>query len=303
MEFTYNKNVEIIKEIEISISSPHGSSISNLSMPLTYFDLQWLLVKNTYNMQRLFFYTYTHSLHHFTHTLIPSLKSSLSTTLHYFYPFVSTLILPPPPQKPYIQFTQGNTVSFTVAQCDDDFQRVISHRAKDVRLLHPFAPRLLATRMLPDGTHVSSLLAVQVTLFPNQGFCIGVAFNHVVADGMAFHHFMKSWASICLSKGIIENQNFLRPSFDRTCIEDPYELESRTLKQWRNLSSSNESLENPADNIYKDKVRSTFVLKSIHIERLKQYFSNNKLQYSSFVQIVGIVLDKSQYPRPILAIA
>ncbi|XP_071724228.1 coumaroyl-CoA:anthocyanidin 3-O-glucoside-6''-O-coumaroyltransferase 1-like [Rutidosis leptorrhynchoides] len=280
--------VKVIDEFQVS--PPPGSLPNTISLPLTFFDLPWLLIRNTHRMQRLFFYTYPDiSLQNFTQTLIPSLKSSLSLTLQHFFPFVSNLILPPQqPEKPYILFTQGNSITFLVAEYPGDFNHVKSDQAKDVRILHPFAPRLLSTRLSPDGTRVDPLLAVQVTLFPNQGVCIGIEFHHVVADGKAVHHFMKSWALICRSNDYLYSQEFLMPSFDRSSIEDPYELESRSLQQWRDWHSSCEVFEIPTnDDIYTDKVRSTFVLKRSQIERLKQYFSNKSTigmaHFSSFV--------------------
>ncbi|XP_071724231.1 phenolic glucoside malonyltransferase 1-like [Rutidosis leptorrhynchoides] len=137
-------------------------------------------------------------------TTIPSLKSSLSLTLRYFYPFVSSLIVPPAPQKPYFLFDEGNSVPFTVVQFSGHFNDVIRDRAK-----------------------------VQVTLFPNQGICIGVGFDHVVADGKSFLDFIKSWAVVCRSKGVTRIDKFLMPSFNSDSTEDPFELESKQLQKWQ----------------------------------------------------------------------
>ncbi|XP_071724229.1 coumaroyl-CoA:anthocyanidin 3-O-glucoside-6''-O-coumaroyltransferase 1-like [Rutidosis leptorrhynchoides] len=275
---------------EFQVSPPPGSLPTTISLPLTYFDLPWLCIKQTHNMRVVYFYTYPEiSLEHFNETLVPSLKSSLSLTLQHFFPLVSNLILPPAPQKPYILYEEGNSISFTVAECSGDFDDVISDRAKDVTILHPFAPRLLYTRVSPDGTGVNPLLAVQVTLFPNKGVCIGIEFHHVAADGRAFLHFTKSWASTCRSNDFLVSDKFVKPSFDRSSIEDPYDLEARSLKQWRDFYSRSEGVTGTPknDDIYKDKVRSTFALKSSQIKRLKQYFSDKSTdgmeQISSFV--------------------
>ncbi|XP_059650400.1 anthocyanin 5-aromatic acyltransferase-like [Cornus florida] len=56
--------------------------------------------------------------------------------------------------------------------------------------------------MLKVDTHVSDSIAIvplaviQITLFPKSGICFGFTYYHVLADGNAFHGFMKSWASI-----------------------------------------------------------------------------------------------------------
>ncbi|XP_071724233.1 coumaroyl-CoA:anthocyanidin 3-O-glucoside-6''-O-coumaroyltransferase 1-like [Rutidosis leptorrhynchoides] len=227
--------VEIIDEFRVA--PPPGSLPSTLRLPLTFLDIPFLIRSKKFTFKRLFFYEYPHSHHEFAETAIPLLKSSLSLTLQYFYPFVSNLILPLPPQKPYILFTEGGAVSFTVAHCSGEFDHVISNDIKDVKLLRSFALTLPPTRVSSDGTRVDSPLAVQVTLFPNQGICIGIGTDHAVADGRTAVEFMKSWASICRSNGVVEVDKFLMPSFNRDEIEDPYELESRWLRKWQDLES------------------------------------------------------------------
>ncbi|KAG9146105.1 hypothetical protein Leryth_015897 [Lithospermum erythrorhizon] len=51
--------------------------------------------------------------------------------------------------------------------------------------------------VLADGSKIVPLLALQVTLFPEKGICIGYAFQHVAGDGSSMHAFINSWASIC----------------------------------------------------------------------------------------------------------
>ncbi|KAM7274609.1 hypothetical protein ACFE04_016475 [Oxalis oulophora] len=226
---------------EFLVAPPPGSLPATLHLPLTFFDLRFLIISHKHTIRTLFFYANPQSLHDFNQTTIPSLKSSLSLTLQYFYPFVSNLILPPHPQKPHILFAKGNSVSFTVAHYSggggDDFNHFISDQVKDFKVLYPFAPSLAPTRVSPDGTRVDSLFAIQVTLFPNQGFCIGVGFRHTIVDAIAFSHFMKSWASICRCSCARVNQldKFLVPSFSRDSILDPYEIESRQLRKLRDI--------------------------------------------------------------------
>ncbi|XP_071725308.1 coumaroyl-CoA:anthocyanidin 3-O-glucoside-6''-O-coumaroyltransferase 2-like [Rutidosis leptorrhynchoides] len=231
-------------------------------------------------MRPLFFYAYPHNLDHFTQITVPSLISSLSQTLKLFYPFASKLILSPPPQKPYVLFTEGDSVSFTVAYCSDyDFDYLVSDETKPVSVLRQFAPRLPPPQVSPDGSSVESLQAIQVTLFPNKGICIGVGSRHVVADGMSFNNFFQSWTSICRSNGVVDSH--LIPSFNREAIEDPYDLEHLMLQKWQDYYSSFEECD--MDNLFTDRVRSTFLISRSQIEKLKKYFSCFLNNLSSFV--------------------
>ncbi|KAM7259808.1 hypothetical protein ACFE04_015549 [Oxalis oulophora] len=250
---------------EFGVGPPPSSLPTTISLPLTLYDIPLLIRTNKYTFKQLFFYAYPHhSLYHFTQTTIPLLKTSLALTLRYFYPYVSNLILPPAPQKPHFLFAEGNAISFIVAQCSE------------VKLLHSFAPNLPPAHVSPDGTHVGSLLAVQVTLFPNKGICIGTGISHVVADGRAYHHFVDTWALICRSNCVIEVDKFLMPSFDRDLIEDPNELESKLLKMWHDHNSSSQGRDSLTyDHFYADVIRSKFFMKRGHIEKLKRYIVNN----------------------------
>ncbi|XP_071724230.1 coumaroyl-CoA:anthocyanidin 3-O-glucoside-6''-O-coumaroyltransferase 2-like [Rutidosis leptorrhynchoides] len=273
--------VKVINEFRVA--PPPGSLPSTIYQPLTFFDLRFLILTHRQTMTGLSFYSYPQSLHHLTQITIPSLISSLSHNLKFFYPFVSSLILPASPQKPYILFAEGNSVSFTVAHySDNDFDELISYQTKPVHVLRMFAPNLPPPHVSPDGSHVESLLAIQVTLFPNKGICVGIGFRHVVADGTAFNNFIQSWSSICRSNGTVEIDKFPMPTFNKDAIRDPYELEAKLLQKWHDYYSSFQECE--IDNIYADKVRSTFVLKHRQIRKLKKYFTNNGLvNLSSYV--------------------
>ncbi|KAM7275563.1 hypothetical protein ACFE04_017429 [Oxalis oulophora] len=233
---------------EFRVSPPPGSLPDTLTLPLTIFDLTYLNSIHRFTFKSLFLYANPdQSLDHFTQTTIPSLKSSLSLTLRYFFPYASDIILPPAPQKPYILFTQGNSVSFIVAQYDgdhSDFDHLTSNNIKDVNDLHTFCPNLPRNHVSPDGTRVDPLFVVKVTLFPGQGICIGIGYSHTIADGRTMKHFLKSWTSIC-----------------------------RSNDKWHDSTLSSQELETP--DLHADKVRSTFVMKRSHIDKLKRYISNS----------------------------
>ncbi|KAM7266556.1 hypothetical protein ACFE04_004453 [Oxalis oulophora] len=204
---------------EYRVAPPPGSLPATLSLPLTLFDLRLLYTTHNNTMK----------------------------ALQYFYPFVSDLILPPSPQKPYILFTEENSVSFTVAlysQYSGEFYHFINDKIKDVTDLQHLALVLPLPCVSPDGTCVKSLLAVQVTLFPDQGISNGIGSSHAVANGRDYS------------------------------VNVPQELESKLFHKWH--EECHYSNRQPkTSKLYADKVRSTFVVKRTHIEKLKQHISNN----------------------------
>ncbi|XP_061944016.1 coumaroyl-CoA:anthocyanidin 3-O-glucoside-6''-O-coumaroyltransferase 1-like isoform X2 [Populus nigra] len=262
-----------VKVIDHFRVSPPQGSVPTTSLPLTFFDFPWLLCRP---MERLFFYEFPYPTLYLTNNILPILKNSLSLTLQHFFPLASNLMCPPSPHKPYILFKDGDSIPFTVVESMLDFDQVIGDHARvDLRELQCFVPRWPPTRVTSDDTRVVPLLALQVAVFPNSGICIGAKFCHVVADGMAFSHFMKSWASIfrsredsaCLEKSI-------PPSHDRSGIKDPFQLESIFTKDWWNWASSwDYDLGSTPDDQLRDKVGVTFTIGQTHIERLKDLVS------------------------------
>jgi hypothetical protein len=288
--------------IEQSQVAPPPNSVPNTSLPLTLLDIPWLLCRP---MQRLFFYQLPQSTHSFTQAILPTLKHSLSLTLRHFFPLAGNLVCPPRTHKLHILYTEGNSVPLTVAEAAGDFNHLIANYPRDVRELHPFVPQLPPTRVSSENTRVIPLMAMQVTVFPNEGICIGITFCHVAADGRAFHHFIKSWAAICRTGGDLSCLDRSPPFHDRAVIEDPNGLEHNFLEDWWNWGSAWKD-DIGLINDYGDKVRATFVLRRAHIEGLKQWVrgqSMNKeelepLQISTFVvtcALIWVWLIKSQH--------
>ncbi|KAG6738089.1 hypothetical protein POTOM_059648 [Populus tomentosa] len=262
-------SVKVIDRVQVS---PPPGSVPTTSLPLTFFDFPWLLCPP---MERLFFYELPYPTLYFMHNILPSLKNSLSLALQHFFPLASNLMCPQAPHKPYILFNDGDSIPFTIVESTMDFDQIIGDQAGDVTELHAFVPKWPPTRVTSDGKRVVPLLALQVVVFPNSGICIGTKFCHVVADGMAFNHFMKSWASIfrsrenmaCLEKSML-------PSHDRSGIKDPFELDSIFSKEWWSWASSRDyNLRSNHDDQLRDKVRVTFTIGQTHIERLKDLVS------------------------------
>ncbi|KAI4333130.1 hypothetical protein L6164_017973 [Bauhinia variegata] len=164
--------------------------------------------------------------------ILPILKHSLSLTLQLFFPFAATLKCPLQPHKPHIDYLDGGSVSFTVAESTADFAHLIGYSPQDVRSFHPFVPEFPPTRTSENGTVCLPLMAIQVTVLPCSGFAVCVNFNHVVADGKAFHRFMKSWAFLCRTKGDLNSLQGSIPFHDRAIVADQKGLEHCFLKEW-----------------------------------------------------------------------
>ncbi|KAL3714836.1 hypothetical protein ACJRO7_006698 [Eucalyptus globulus] len=260
--------VKILHRYDIS---PPPDSVPATTLPLPFLDIPWLLCCP---IQRLFFYDFPESPSSFAQTTLPLLVRSLSLSLRHFFPFAASLVLPlAPPQKPHILYSDGDSLSLTVAESAANFAEIISDEPRGATLIHPLVPQL-APPCASDGARIGPVMAIQVTLFPNKGICIGVQFLHVVADGRSFTHFMKSWASIHKSGGdptCIDSDD-PSPFHDRGVIKDPNGLEPILLKDWWSFvcpSPSSSPSPSPTPPTVADKVRATFVLRKAHIDMLK----------------------------------
>ncbi|XP_022632260.1 phenolic glucoside malonyltransferase 1-like [Vigna radiata var. radiata] len=168
------------------LQEPTISTLVPTSLPLTFFDLLWIRFPP---VQCLFFYHSPHQTSSFLHSLLPSLKHSFSLTLQHFLPLSGTLTWPSHSPKPIINYLPGDTVSFIVAESDQNFDHLCSHLC-EASQRHHLAPQLA------NSHDKASLLAVQVTVFPNSGFCIGVTTHHAIFDGKSASMFVKAWAYI-----------------------------------------------------------------------------------------------------------
>ncbi|XWS30157.1 hypothetical protein CRYUN_Cryun24cG0093700 [Craigia yunnanensis] len=66
----------------------------------------------------------------------------------------------------------------SVAESNADFNRLSSNGIYEAVELHPLVPRLITS----DDS--ASVIAVQITLFPDKGFCIGITAHQTVVDGL-----------------------------------------------------------------------------------------------------------------------
>ncbi|MCI06785.1 coumaroyl-CoA:anthocyanidin 3-O-glucoside-6''-O-coumaroyltransferase 1-like, partial [Trifolium medium] len=174
------------------VAPPLGLLPSPTTLPLTVCDTPWFYCQ--YPIKRIFFYHFPHPTHYFLQTTLPILKHSLSLTLQHFFPFSSNLVIPSDSQTaPYIRYLSStNALSFTVAESAADFNLLISD-SQDAQNWHPLVPDLSSSSTEQNSTRVIPIMAIQVTVMPNSGLSICLAFKHVAADGKSLHHFMKFW--------------------------------------------------------------------------------------------------------------
>ncbi|CAI9298812.1 unnamed protein product [Lactuca saligna] len=150
--------------------SPPSATVGENSLPLTFFDIIWLL---HFPIHQLFFYDFPHSKPKFTQTALPILKHSLSITLQHFFPFASNLIVFPNPTKPEIRHVDGNSVEFTVAESHLDFKDLVGNHPRACDIFYPLVPPLGHVTNASEFLSIP-LFAVQVTYFKNLGFSIGI---------------------------------------------------------------------------------------------------------------------------------
>ncbi|GMH20606.1 hypothetical protein Nepgr_022447 [Nepenthes gracilis] len=213
--------------------SPPPRSVTPTSLSLTFFDIPWLLFPPS---QTIFFYQlrnrHPSSHRHFSTSILPNLKHSLSLSLQHFYPFAGNLVARPETGEPKIVYAEGDSVTVAVAESDADFNSLCGDGQRNATLFHQLVPRELPTTRAKNGDVLATrLLAVQITSFPGDGFCIGLTCHHVVSDGRTFNNFLKTWASFSRDSGRTHFTAGAPPFYDRSVILDPNSLGPTLLKK------------------------------------------------------------------------
>ncbi|KAL8204333.1 hypothetical protein R6Q57_009956 [Mikania cordata] len=252
------------------VSPPPDSVMPPMSLPLTYFDIPWL----SYSPNRtLFFYQMPPPKATTTTTiLITLLKQSLSLSLHHFYPLAGNLSIPLPPAEPLMVYTEGDSVSFTVAESNTSIHHLSGNHPRTISKLSSLLPQLPSPIISRDCHKPLTLplLAIQVTLFDDSGFTVGVTSQHVAADERTLYEFMNCWASFC--KYLMNKESFVKfkftPWFDRSVILDPISLKATLLKQWWNRTHP---YKDPQQETEHNMVQSTFFLSSSDINKIKHH--------------------------------
>ncbi|KAK2650974.1 hypothetical protein Ddye_018463 [Dipteronia dyeriana] len=256
-------NLSTIKVIDQSQVAPTSGSVSTTTIPLTFFDIPWFLCPP---IQWIWFYELPYPTLHFTQTVLPRLKESLSLTLRHFFPFAAKITCPPPPHHPYIVYNEGDAIQVTVSESEVLFNHFVGNRARDIKILQSFFPKLPVAHLSSnDDTQVVPTMAIQFTVFPNSGISIGLTFNHVVTDGRSLQHFMNSWAFIHRS----HEEDFTSlslPYYKRDVIKDTQGFTSIIVKDLRN---GGKDLDVVGEVSTPNNVLITFMIKRAKTEQLK----------------------------------
>ncbi|KAG7559269.1 Transferase [Arabidopsis thaliana x Arabidopsis arenosa] len=256
------------------------NSANSLTIPLTFFDLPWLLF---HPVKRIFFYKLTESTReHFNSIILPKLKHSLSLVLRHYLPLTGHITWELNKPKPSIVVSQNDAVLVTIAESDADFSHLSGYGKRPLSALHALLPKL------PVTDDSATTFSIQITLFPSQGFSIGVAAHHAVLDGKTSSTFIKAWAQIC--KQELENMpENLIPSYDRSLIKDPTGLDEKMIEMVRSLKKDKTNMRSlttlPAGKLGDDVVLATLVLSHDDVERLRERVTNvsPSLHLSTFV--------------------
>ncbi|XP_056864197.1 phenolic glucoside malonyltransferase 1-like [Raphanus sativus] len=216
--------------IDVSRITPADSS-GSLTLPLTFFDLLWYKL---HPVERVIFYRFSDATRpFFDSAIVPNLKSSLSSSLSHYLPLAGKLVWDSLGKKPSLVYSPNDAVSFTVAESNADFSLLTGQKPFPTTELYPLVPEL----QISDDS--ASAVSFQVTLFPNQGFCIGVSAHHAVLDGKTTTMFLKFWADTCKRQqdqmvNTSSPQDII-PLYDRTVIKDPKDIETEVLNLWSSL--------------------------------------------------------------------
>ncbi|CAH2079819.1 unnamed protein product [Thlaspi arvense] len=215
--------------------------------------------------------------HHSSHSTLSSSQSSLSLSLvlRHYLPLAGRLTWDPQDPKPCIVVSKDETVSLTIAETNADFSVASGDGLRPAAELDPLVPELT---VVSDGS--ATVLSLQITLFQNQGFCIGITFHHAVLDGTTSTMFLKSWAHICSlqehnkAMEISLLPDDLTPRFDRTVINVPSALEAEMMELLLYLSKDIGNLRSlkppPKSETGGDIIPATFELTAENTEKLRE---------------------------------
>ncbi|XP_019158842.1 PREDICTED: malonyl-coenzyme A:anthocyanin 3-O-glucoside-6''-O-malonyltransferase-like [Ipomoea nil] len=294
------KAVTVLEEIPVA---PLPEGTPNLTLPLTFLDFPFLHMSPVH---RLIFYQHPISRTHFLDSLIPTMKHSLSLSLRHYSPLAGRLIVSPDNSiLPEIRFQEGDTVPLVFAEANSSgechFDDLTSDHARSCTELHPLVPSLPPASREPDGGSVIvPVLALQVTLFPGVGVCIGVTNHHAIGDASSIFGFMKAWAF--LSSHEHETSTLpaeFRPFYDRTVLKDQKGLEALFWDKAKNIKIEDTHVHRLP--LITDRIRATFTLTPDDIQRLKNRILSRRpklAHFSSFTAICSYVwtcLVKSRY--------
>ncbi|XP_047979534.1 anthocyanidin 3-O-glucoside 6''-O-acyltransferase-like [Salvia hispanica] len=248
-----------------SLSPPPPPSGADQSLPLVYFDMIWLDFILT---ETLHFYPLKCSQSHFLNTILIHLKNSLSLALQHFYPLSSNIIFPLTPSA--MPSTAPAALPLTVAISDADFAILISNSPKPSAEFHQFVPQLPPPLLHSSADIRFSPVAIQLTFFPNEGFCIGLTVHHAICDASTLSRFLRTWAAF--NRGEDSDSDSIKnllPSYSRDSIQDSNRL---TVFRWNQIKKSKPTVSQtlPPPNFHK-LLRATFKISDSQIKKLKSF--------------------------------
>ncbi|KAI3704472.1 hypothetical protein L1987_74693 [Smallanthus sonchifolius] len=278
----------VLTVLEESQVSPPPATVSDTLLPLTYFDFLWLRQPPIHN---LFFYDLSITQTQFTQTIIPTLKHSLSITLQHFFPFAGNLfVFPTSTQKPEIRYVEGDSVAVKFAECNRDFNELTANHPRVCEKFYHLIPVLDQADKTSHSTKIP-LFSVQVTLFPNSGIAIAMTNNHCLGETSTRFCFLNAWASIArvgTNEWFLANRTL--PFYDRV-VENP-KIDESYLVNFGKVETFKEDYVPPELCGPIDKVRATFILPRVVLNRLKSLVSTQlpMLAYvSSFTVACGYI--------------
>ncbi|KAM3244598.1 hypothetical protein ACQJBY_056107 [Aegilops geniculata] len=184
------QHVTVLDRCEV-LPSPPPAAGQPRALPLTFFDLVFW---DFPPVQRVLFYGGAErdllDVPGFLRRELPLFKASLAAALHHFYPLAGRLPCELP-ADPEVACNDSDSVRLTVAVGGDDFGDLAGDQPRDTARLRALVPPLPSR-----GGGSRGVFAVQVTVFPRAGICVGTTLHHAVADGSSYVHFFRTWAAI-----------------------------------------------------------------------------------------------------------
>ncbi|XP_051136309.1 phenolic glucoside malonyltransferase 1-like [Andrographis paniculata] len=267
---------------------------AELILPLTPLDLIWLYFHPAHRL--LFYEIPSCTKSQFLQTIVPNLKQSLAQTLARFLPLTGKIVIPDDSGRmPFARFAPGDSVSFTVSESDKDFNHLVGNHSRNADEFYDCVPQLPPAEQSAGGIEFS-VLAVQVTLFPGHGVCVGINNHHAIGDARCTVDFVKSWAAV--NKSGEFNYSDPAPVLDRTGFKDPDDLGSIFWK----MQIQYQGVKFPKLPFPLNKVRRTFVLTNDQIKKLKQYIVETRpclTHVTSFTVTCGLVWTSLARAEPI----
>ncbi|KAG6407038.1 hypothetical protein SASPL_130020 [Salvia splendens] len=249
--------------LETTAIPPPLGSAAELTLPLCFFDIIWLPF---HPIRRLIFYNHPCTEAEFSSTIVPNLKHSLSLTLQHFPPVAGNLLYPLDTEKsrPFLRYLSGDTAPLTIAVSIRDFDEVTGSHARDADQFYDFTPPMppLAEE---ENYKISPLIALQATLFPGRGICIGVSNHHCLGDARSVFRFVSAWAETNQRGGDEQLKNCSSPPlFDRSVFGDIKGISDNLWSTMRKIP-----LALPSSPVPTNRVRAAFTLHRSDIKKLK----------------------------------